>query len=122
MSPSADDEPKQLLLLAYEQLSLVCLGEYSYVMSWKMKDEVKDGDSTFGRDLESVAFAVLLFLLGGVVLFISCFIVTKCLQCYKARQRRLRRLAMGEDDEIDSLDFEEETPCHDSGNPPLVHL
>lgn len=53
-------------------------------------DQHSDGilTSSFGRDVESVAFAVLLFLAGGIILFISCFFVTKCLQCYKARQRR----------------------------------
>ncbi|CAI2356984.1 unnamed protein product [Caenorhabditis sp. 36 PRJEB53466] len=64
--------------------------------------------SSFGRDVESVAFAVLLFLAGGIILFISCFFVTKCLQCYKARQRRLRRKALGEDDEDDDEDEDDE--------------
>ncbi|CCD64661.1 uncharacterized protein CELE_T19D2.3 [Caenorhabditis elegans] len=69
-------------------------------------DQNPDGimTSTFGRDVESVAFAVLLFLAAGIVLFISCFFVTKCLQCYKARQRRLRRKALGEDDDDDDDD------------------
>ena len=43
---------------------------------------------TFSQDLESVIFAVLSFLSGGVLLFSLCFVVTKCMQCYKARQRR----------------------------------
>ncbi|CAB3399162.1 unnamed protein product [Caenorhabditis bovis] len=79
--------------------------------------------STFSRDVESVAFAVLAFLLGGVILFISCFFVTKCLQCYKARQRRLRRKALGDDDDdedggnddeddvISEIEFEDEQTC-----------
>ncbi|CAI4233323.1 unnamed protein product [Auanema sp. JU1783] len=54
---------------------------------------------TFGQDLESVFFAVITFLSGGVLLFITCFVITKCMQCYKARLRRKRRRAMGEDDD-----------------------
>ncbi|VDM54369.1 unnamed protein product [Angiostrongylus costaricensis] len=54
---------------------------------------------SFGQDLESVVFAVVTFLSGGVILFTGCFIVTKCFQLYKERMRRLcRRRAMGVDD------------------------
>uniref|UniRef100_A0A8R1HPS8 Uncharacterized protein n=1 Tax=Caenorhabditis japonica TaxID=281687 RepID=A0A8R1HPS8_CAEJA len=87
--------------------------------------------SSFGRDVESVAFAVLLFLAGGIVLFIACFFVTKCLQCYKARQRRLRRKALGEDDDDDDDDCEDNNVPSDideeepqsaiaNSNPPLL--
>ncbi|RCN33228.1 hypothetical protein ANCCAN_20957 [Ancylostoma caninum] len=54
---------------------------------------------SFGQDLESVVFAVVAFLSGGVILFIGCFIVTKCFQFYKERVRRKRRRAMGVDDD-----------------------
>ncbi|KAE9414638.1 hypothetical protein Angca_000183, partial [Angiostrongylus cantonensis] len=53
---------------------------------------------SFGQDLESVVFAVVTFLSGGVILFTGCFIVTKCFQLYKERMRRKRRRAMGVDD------------------------
>ncbi|KJH41918.1 hypothetical protein DICVIV_12101 [Dictyocaulus viviparus] len=53
---------------------------------------------SFGQDLESVVFAVLTFLSGGVILLTGCFIVTKCFQFYKERARRKRRRAMGVDD------------------------
>ncbi|EYC23756.1 hypothetical protein Y032_0015g2815 [Ancylostoma ceylanicum] len=54
---------------------------------------------SFNQDLESVVFAVVAFLSGGVVLFIGCFIVTKCFLFYKERVRRKRRRAMGVDDD-----------------------
>ncbi|VDO70720.1 unnamed protein product, partial [Heligmosomoides polygyrus] len=44
---------------------------------------------SFSQDLESVVFAVVAFLSGGVILFVGCFIVTKCFQFYKERVRRL---------------------------------
>ncbi|CAI5453872.1 unnamed protein product [Caenorhabditis angaria] len=80
------------------------------------KDEITNGlvTSTFSRDVESVLFAVLLFLLGGLILFISCFFITKCLQCYKRRQRRLRRKALGEDDDDDSNEITSEIEFEDS--------
>ncbi|CAO4385177.1 hypothetical protein L5515_017591 [Caenorhabditis briggsae] len=86
--------------------------------------------SSFSRDVESVAFAVLLFLTAGIVLFISCFFVTKCLQCYKARQRRLRRKALGEDDDddddddVDNDDMDEDEPNTGitTSNPDLVKV
>ncbi|EGT30364.1 hypothetical protein CAEBREN_03205 [Caenorhabditis brenneri] len=85
--------------------------------------------SSFSRDVESVAFAVLLFLAAGIVLFISCFFVTKCLQCYKARQRRLRRKALGEDDDDDDdndddMDIDEDEPqtAITNSNPDLVKV
>ncbi|VDK63364.1 unnamed protein product [Cylicostephanus goldi] len=55
--------------------------------------------SKFTKDLESVVLAVVTFLSGGVVLFIGCFIVTKCFQIYKESVRRKRRRAMGVDDD-----------------------
>ncbi|CAJ0575832.1 unnamed protein product, partial [Mesorhabditis spiculigera] len=58
---------------------------------------------TFSQDLESVALAVITFMSGGILMFFTCFIVTKCFQCYKARLRRKRRKALGEDDEDDDF-------------------
>ncbi|EFO82718.1 hypothetical protein CRE_00855 [Caenorhabditis remanei] len=86
--------------------------------------------SSFSRDVESVAFAVLLFLAAGIILFISCFFVTKCLQCYKARQRRLRRKALGEDDDDDDEDDEDDADIDEdeqqtgitNSNPDLVKV
>ncbi|KAK5980056.1 hypothetical protein GCK32_000157, partial [Trichostrongylus colubriformis] len=54
---------------------------------------------SFSKDLESVVFAVVAFLSGGVILFMGCFVVTKCFQCYKESIRRKRRRAMGVDDD-----------------------
>ncbi|CAJ0918084.1 unnamed protein product, partial [Mesorhabditis belari] len=56
---------------------------------------------SFNQDLESVCLAVVTFLSGGILMFFLCFIVTKLLQCYKARLRRKRRKALGHDDEED---------------------
>ncbi|KAJ1373683.1 hypothetical protein KIN20_036154 [Parelaphostrongylus tenuis] len=69
-------------------------------MSWHMEAKPTSGRviRSFGQDLESVVFAVVTFLSGGVILFTGCFIVTKCLQLYKERLRRKRRREMGVDD------------------------
>ncbi|ETN81594.1 hypothetical protein NECAME_08392 [Necator americanus] len=88
------------LCIGYEYITYRS-GTYEKEMNWDTEPKPTSGRifRSFGQDLESVVFAVVAFLSGGVVLFIGCFIVTKCFQFYKERVRRKRRRAMGVDDD-----------------------
>ncbi|KAK0404820.1 hypothetical protein QR680_017650 [Steinernema hermaphroditum] len=44
----------------------------------------------WGSEIESIAIAVIAFLLGGVIIFFSCFIITKFYLCYKYNRKRRR--------------------------------
>uniref|UniRef100_A0A0N5B7N6 Uncharacterized protein n=1 Tax=Strongyloides papillosus TaxID=174720 RepID=A0A0N5B7N6_STREA len=72
-----------------------------------------------GTDLESVALAVGLFMMGGALIFSCCFLVTHCYLCYKRKKlaKKMHDRADRQNDmEYTTLSMEEEDISDSEGS------
>src|SRR4051794_7206599 len=57
-----------------------------------------------GHDVEAILSGVIGFMIGGIILVVGCFIVTKCYILYKMRLYRERRTRDSKNDEYNLME------------------